>query len=315
MKPTIAITLGDPAGVGPEIVARVVSDPQVLEACRPVVVGRRMILQAGAMACGLPAPEVEVVETGQGTNIQFGQPGPASGRQAAAFIEEAARMCLEGEADAMATAPISKEALQAAGYSDTGHTTFLARLTGVERPVMMLAGSRLKVVLATVHCAYREVPRLLSTELIHQVGLITARDFQRYFGLDSPRMAVAALNPHAGESRLFGDEEPTIIAPAVERLRADGVDASGPYPPDTIFWRASLGQFDVVLCMYHDQGLIPLKLLHFEDAVNITLGLPIIRTSVDHGTAYDLAGKGKANAKSMKSAVLVAARMASRRKG
>ena len=311
-RPRVAITLGDPAGVGPEIVARVCHDPEVLAACQPVVVGREMILRAGALAAGLDMPSVEVVETGEAAPITPGRPSPAGGRQAGAFIERALEMCLAGQVQAMATAPISKEALQAAGYPDTGHTTLLARLTGTKRPVMMMAGARLKVVLATIHCALAEAPRRLTTAGIVETGTIAGREAARYFGLEPLRLAVAALNPHAGEGGMFGREEQEVIAPAVEQLRARGLEASGPHPPDTVFWHAAQGEFDLVLCMYHDQGLIPFKLLHFHDGVNLTLGLPIVRTSCDHGTAYDIAGQGKAHPGSLKAAVLLAAAIARR---
>ncbi|MFH1058747.1 MAG: 4-hydroxythreonine-4-phosphate dehydrogenase PdxA [Pseudomonadota bacterium] len=312
-RPRVAITLGDPAGVGPEITARVCHDPEVLSAVEPVVVGRRLLLAAGAMACGLSMPAVEVVEAGLAQEIKPGQPSARTGRQAGAFVEKAIDLCVEGQVQAMATAPISKEALQAAGYPDTGHTSLLGRRLGVERPVMMLAGARLRVVLATIHIPLRDVPGRLSVESITAVGQVAHQDLRRYFGLESPRIAVAALNPHAGENGLFGDEEARVIAPAIEALAAAGVRASGPHPPDTVFWRAVRGEFDLVLCMYHDQGLIPLKLLHFEDGVNVTLGLPIIRTSVDHGTAYDIAGRGRANPQSLKAAVLMAGEMSRRR--
>lgn len=314
-RPKVAITLGDPAGVGPELVARVCHDPEVQAAVDPVVVGRAMLLSAGALACGIDPPPVAVVETGEGAEIKPGRPSEAGGRQAGAFIEKALAMCLAGEVQAMVTGPISKAALQAAGYPDTGHTTLLARLTDTPRPVMMMAGSRLKVVLATVHKALREVPGLLSTQAIVEVGVIAHQGLQRFFGLERPRLAVAALNPHAGEGGMFGDEEERIIAPAVEELARRGVEASGPHPPDTVFWRAMRGEYDLVLCMYHDQGLIPFKLRHFEDGVNVTLGLPIIRTSPDHGTAYDIAGKGKAKPDSLKAAVLLAGSMARHRAG
>ncbi len=304
--------MGDPAGVGPEIVSQVCSDPEVLTEVEPVVVGRRMLLSAGALACGKHAPEVELVEAGEGAEITPGRPSAAGGRQAAAFIEKAVQLCQSGQAQAMATAPISKEALKAAGSSYSGHTTMLAALTGSKTPVMMLAGSRIKVVLATIHVPLREVPGLLTTDGIYQVGKVAHDGMRLYLGMEQPRLAVAALNPHAGEGGMFGDEEARIITPAVERLKADGVEASGPHPADTLFWRHMKGEFDLVLAMYHDQGLIPLKLRHFEDAVNLTLGLPIIRTSVDHGTAYELAGRGKANPASMKAAVLLAGRMARR---
>ncbi|CAO0822009.1 4-hydroxythreonine-4-phosphate dehydrogenase [Desulfarculales bacterium] len=309
-RPRLAVTLGDPAGVGPEIVARLCHDPEVREKADLLVVGRRIILAAGAMACGLSMPQVEMVEVGTGQGSKPGSPTPVTGRQAGAFVEEAVRLCQAGQVAGMVTAPISKETLRAGGYPDTGHTSMLGRLLGVPRPVMMLAGSRLRVVLATVHCAFREIIGRLTPQGIAHTGLVAARDLQRFLGFHSPRVAVAALNPHAGEGGMFGDEEEALIVPAIQIMQQDGVQASGPHPPDTVFWRAAKGEFDLVLCMYHDQGLIPLKLLHFEDAVNITLGLPIIRTSVDHGTAYDIAGLGQANPASLKAAVLMAAQIA-----
>ncbi|MGD8561097.1 MAG: 4-hydroxythreonine-4-phosphate dehydrogenase PdxA [Desulfarculaceae bacterium] len=312
MKPRIALTLGDPAGVGPEIAARVCHDPEVGQACELVIVGRRLLLSAGALAAGCADPQVEVVEVGQGANITPGKPTVTGGRQAGESIELALKLCQTGETQAMVTCPISKEALQAAGYPDTGHTSMLTRLTGAKRTVMMLAGAKLKVALATIHIPLREVPQSLTSDGIVRAGAVTASELSRYFGPESPRVGVAALNPHAGEAGLFGYEEEQIISPAVQRLQEAGIRASGPHPPDTIFRRALQGEFDVVLAMYHDQGLIPLKLLHFEDAVNVTLGLPIIRTSVDHGTAYDIAGKGQANPASLKAAVLMAVQMAQR---
>jgi 4-hydroxythreonine-4-phosphate dehydrogenase len=311
-KPRVAVTLGDPAGVGPEIVARLCHDHLLRQSVELVVVGREMLLAAGAMAAGLPMPKVEVVECGRAWEITPGSPSAHTGRQAGAFVEKAVEMCMAGQAHAMATAPISKHALQAAGYAETGHTSLLGRLLGVERPVMMLAGEKLRVVLCTIHCALAEVPRRLTSEAIVHVGLTTHQALTRYTDLPSPRLAVAGLNPHAGEEGIFGDEEARLIRPAVGALRGQGVEASGPYPPDTLFWRAVKGEFDAVVCMYHDQGLIPLKLLHFDDAINVTLGLPIIRTSVDHGTAFDIAGKGLANPASLRAAVAAAAAMARR---
>ncbi len=314
-RPKVALTLGDPGGVGPELVARVCHDPQVAAEAALVVVGRQEVLARGAAAAGLPLPSTQLKEAGPAGLPDLGRPSALGGRQAGAFIEQAFEACRAGEATAMATAPISKEALAAAGYVDTGHTTLLARLAGGVRPLMMLAGSSLRVALATIHCPLREVPRRLSTQGIVAAGRLAAQGLTRYWGLAKPRLAVCGLNPHAGEGGLFGREEEEIIAPAVELLKKLEVNASGPHPADTVFWRAASGQFDCVLAMYHDQGLIPLKLLHFEDAVNVTLGLPLIRTSVDHGTAYDLAGTGKANPASLKAAVLLAAAMARRQRG
>lgn len=315
IKPRIAVTLGDPAGIGPEVVARACSDPDVQAAAELVVVGQRRFFDEAAAICGLAPPNVEMIEVGPQTEVPLGGPSAAGGRLAGAFVEMAAEMCLTEMVRAMATAPISKEALQAAGYSETGHTTLLSRITRVPKPVMMLAGERLKVTLATIHCAIAEVPKRLTTQGIVEVASTTASDMQRLMGYPRPRLAIAGLNPHAGEGGMFGSEESDIIAPAVRQLQEMGIDASGPHPPDTVFWRASRGYFDAVVCMYHDQGLIPLKLMHFYDGVNITLGLPIIRTSVDHGTAYDLAGRGEASPASMKQAILRAARMAEAKMG
>jgi 4-hydroxythreonine-4-phosphate dehydrogenase len=201
-----------------------------------------------------------------------------------------------------------------AGYEFEGHTELLAHLTGTKDYVMMLAGDRLRVSLVTIHCALAEVPRRLSEALIVKTIGITYRSLERDFGIDKPKVAVAALNPHAGESGLFGNEDKTIVGPAVEAARDSGLRVEGPFPADTIFYHASTGQYDAVVAMYHDQGLIPLKLLHFSDAVNITLGLPIIRTSVDHGTAYDIAGKGVADPSSLIAAIKMAAKIVDARR-
>jgi 4-hydroxythreonine-4-phosphate dehydrogenase len=225
------------------------------------------------------------------------------------YISEAASLCMNRKVSAMATAPINKAALNMAGHDYPGHTELLAELTGADEFVMMLAGDRLKVALVTIHVPIEAVPNLLSIGKVLSTILVTHRDVSRFF-CRKPRIAVLSLNPHAGEGGMFGDQERLIITPAIEEARRRGVDASGPHSADTLFHFAVKGDFDAVVCMYHDQGLIPLKLLHFDDGVNITLGLPIIRTSVDHGTAYDLAGKGIANSLSMKMAILTAARMA-----
>ena len=226
------------------------------------------------------------------------------------YIEEAVRMAMSGAADAIVTGPISKEAINKAGYDFHGHTEFLAHLTKTKDFCMMLAGKSLKVILVTIHESIKNVPQLLTKENVFKTIKITDDSFKKYFGFQRPRIAVAALNPHAGEGGLFGDEERRIIIPAVKKARQMGVNASGPLPPDTLFYRAVRNkEFDGIVCMYHDQGLIPLKLLHFEDGVNITLGLPIIRTSVDHGTAYDIAWKGVASPASMKAAIEMAVEM------
>jgi 4-hydroxythreonine-4-phosphate dehydrogenase len=200
-----------------------------------------------------------------------------------------------------------------AGYRFEGHTQLISHLTDTDEYVMMLAGERLRVSLVTIHCSLKDVPTLLNTEMVYKTIAITAKALREDFGFEKPRLAVAALNPHAGESCLFGSEEVEIIGPALARARDEGHDVVGPLPSDTLFYKAVSGQFDAVVAMYHDQGLIPLKLLHFSDAVNVTLGLPIIRTSVDHGTAYDIAGTGQADESSLKAAIRLAAVMVKNR--
>jgi 4-phospho-D-threonate 3-dehydrogenase / 4-phospho-D-erythronate 3-dehydrogenase len=244
--------------------------------------------------------------------MEYGKPGIAAGEAMYRYVAEAARLCVSGVAAAMVTGPISKEALNRAGHHYPGHTELLAELTGVNEFVMMLAGEKLKVTLVTIHEALRDLPRLITYDKVLSTIRITNLDLRRYFH-KSPRLAVLAINPHCGEGGLFGDEEERIIGPAVETAKSMGIDVVGPLSADTLFHFASQGAYDAVVCMYHDQGLIPLKLLHFDDGVNVTLGLPIIRTSVDHGTAYDLAGTGRASSRSMTAAIRMAAAMAKTR--
>ena len=326
--PIIGITMGDPTGVGPEIIVKVLSLESTFRFCHPVVLGDRNILERAIQQLNAPLA-VNEMETIAPENLQYGalnlvplsalpldkaaygNPTKACGEGMVTYITEAARLALDGTIDAITTAPISKKALSDAGYSYPGHTELLAELTGSTDYVMMLAGERLRVALVTIHCSLRDVFHLLTTEKILKTIRITNDALRDFFGEARPRIAVAALNPHAGEEQLFGCEEKTIILPAIERARQSGINVEGPLPPDTLFYHAAQGGYEAVVSMYHDQGLIPLKLLHFEDAVNITLGLPLIRTSVDHGTAYDIAGTGKANPSSLLNALKIAARMAS----
>jgi 4-hydroxythreonine-4-phosphate dehydrogenase len=284
-KPRIALTVGDPAGIGPEIVAAAATDSRVLAVCEPLVYavagGRRF------------APGVLSAE---------------AGRAAYDVVVRAVDDARHGRVDAVATAPVNKEAFRLAGLPWHGHTDLLAHLTGASPVAMMFDSPALRVVLATVHIPLADVPRRLTQPLLEATIRLTARELPR-FGIARPRIAVAGLNPHAGEHGLFGHEEETIMIPAIEACRAAGVDVQGPLPGDTVFVRAHRGEFDVVVACYHDQGLIPIKLVAFGDAVNVTLGLPIVRTSVDHGTAFDIAGKGVANADSMVAATLLAARL------
>jgi 4-hydroxythreonine-4-phosphate dehydrogenase len=325
-KPFIAVTMGDPTGVGPEIIARALAQPETVSDSHVLVVGDAGAMQRAISITGVPLrleifndgalPDVyrpgsiclsslSRLDTG---DMMFAKPTSASGEAMFRYIAEAARLCLSGEAAAMATAPISKAALNLAGHHYPGHTELLGELTGTRDFVMMLAGNRLRVTLVTIHEALRDVPALLSFEKVLTTIRITHRDVGKYFR-KNPRLAVLALNPHCSEGGLFGDEEERIIGPAVAAARDEGIDAVGPLSADTLFHFAARGDYDAVVCMYHDQGLIPLKLLHFEDGVNVTLGLPIVRTSVDHGTAYDLAGTGRASAASMVAAIRMAADM------
>jgi 4-hydroxythreonine-4-phosphate dehydrogenase len=324
--PLIGITMGDPAGVGPEIIVSALADEHPYRFCRPIVLGDPEIIKAAVLLSGrdmtlnqisnpleaVSRPgvlDVMVLSGLKKGSIPPGKPTVEGGRAMVEYIIRAVEMALRGELAAMVTCPINKALMNRAGYSYEGHTQLIAHLTDIDDYVMMLAGDRLRVALASIHCALRDVPQILDREVVHRTISITARSLVTDFGLTSPRIAVAALNPHAGESGMFGEEETEIIGPAVKRAVEEGLNAEGPLPADTLFYRAASGEFDVVIAMYHDQGLIPLKLLHFSNAVNVTLGLPIIRTSVDHGTAYDIAGTGQADASSLKAAIRMASEM------
>ena len=327
MPPRIAITMGDPSGVGPEIVVLAHAREELFSRCRPVVYGDPGILRRAARVVGLPLPVVGEEEGGPGrvavaarsrldpAEVPFGRLSLPGAVAMAGYIRAAAEDVLSGKAAAIVTCPVSKEGLAVAGVPFPGHTEFLAHLCGGADVVMMLAGDRLRVALATIHVGLRRALELLSTALIEKTVRITDGFFRKHMGIPAPRIAVAGVNPHAGEGGMFGDDEATLVAPAVGACRAAGIDATGPYPPDTVFHRAYHGAFDVVVAMTHDQGLIPLKLVHFEDGVNVTMGLPIVRTSVDHGTAYDIAGTGTANPSSLLAAIRMAAGMAAPKRG
>ncbi|TLM65460.1 MAG: 4-hydroxythreonine-4-phosphate dehydrogenase PdxA [Deltaproteobacteria bacterium] len=332
MQRPLIITMGDPTGVGPEIIIKALLSG-AFDACpRPLIVaGDVGVLRRAARLFGETASLEALVSDGLGTHrlylgarqltvhplsvldadsLQYGAPGVACGRAMLDYVIWACDRCREGAAAGMITAPISKTAIHQAGCHFPGHTELLAERCGGKKVVMMLGGDRLKVCLATTHLALRAVPAALSAGALVDGMRIIDGAFRRFFGVARPRLAVLGLNPHAGEGGLFGDEEARLIAPAIAAARAEGIDASGPHSADTLFHFAAQGRYDVVLAMYHDQGLGPLKLLHFEDAVNVSLGLPIVRTSVDHGTAYDLAGTGQASEQSLVAAVRMAARMA-----
>ena len=290
-RPRIALTAGDPAGIGPEIVAKAAADAGLLAICEPVI-----------------------FESKAAGKIRLGEVSAAAGQAAYDTIVSAVAAARRGEVDAIATAPINKLAFARAGLPWKGHTDLIAHLCGARRVAMLFHAPQLKVVLITVHVPLRDVPALLTPELVADTIRLTAESLP-LFGIARPRLALAGLNPHAGESGVLGTEDDAVLAPAVAAARAAGIDIRGPFPADTVFGRAARGEFDCVLACYHDQGLIPVKLLAFGQAVNVTIGLPIIRTSVDHGTAFDIAGKGVADAGSMIEAVKLAARMAKGRSG
>ncbi len=328
--PIIGITMGDPAGIGPEIIVRALADRDIYEICRPVVLGDEVVLSS-EITKSFPDLSLHIIESPseseampgrvdlsavselKGHAALPGKPTVEGGKAMVEYIIRATHMCLDGSIGAMVTCPISKALMHEAGYTYDGHTQLIAHLTNTNEYVMMLAGERLRVALVTIHCALKDVPAILNTEMIYKTIHITAKALTEDMGFENPGLAVAALNPHAGEEGLFGTEEREIIVPAVNKTRQEGFNVVGPLPADTLFYKAASGQFDAVIAMYHDQGLIPLKLLHFSDAVNLTLGLPIIRTSVDHGTAYDIAGTGRADASSLKAAIRMAVKIVKNR--
>ncbi len=315
----LLLTMGDAAGVGPELIAMLFRDrPDLAQRC--VVVGDAATMARASACVGCDTLTLPLVQATQaGAPVPWGQVSAQAGRAAADCIEWATREALAGRAAAVVTAPIHKEALAAAGVSHPGHTEMLQALAAehlgvpVERlPVrMMLANPELKTVLVSIHVSLRQAIEAVTHANVLETLRITAAHWAR-LGLAPPRIAVAGLNPHAGEGGLFGREEIEVIAPAVAQARAEGIEASGPYAPDTVFMRAREGAFDVVVAMYHDQGLIPVKYMGLAHGVNVTLGLPLLRTSPDHGTAFDLAGTGRADPSSLIAAVELAARMSGR---
>jgi 4-hydroxythreonine-4-phosphate dehydrogenase len=334
-KPIVAVTMGDPAGIGPEVILKALADPMISKACRPLILGDPGVFDR-ARPPRSQDPKLIVWRQGQpllpmlneGTGFVLcplsslkaseSRPGVASvaaGHAAFRYIRVAAKLALMGLADAVATAPISKHILIAAGYNYPGHTELLAELSGTRECRMMLVGKQLRVVPVTGHIAFAKVSRALTAQNIQTTIELAHCSLKELFGIAKPRVAVAALNPHGGEEGIFGDEEIKVIAPAIRAAVKKGIEVRGPFAADSLFHRAAKGDCDAVVCMYHDQGLIPLKLHHFYGGVALTLGPPFVRTSVDHGTAYDIAGKDKADASSMKEAILLAARLAPLKKG
>lgn len=330
--PLLAITMGDPAGIGPEVIAKALALPAVRRLCRPLVIGSPAVLARAITALRLPLTVVSVTEAAAVAStvkrrevpvldatelmtqplgrFRQGVAAAAPGAASVAYITKAVRLAEQGAVDAMVTAPINKEAMHRGGFHYPGHTELLADLTKSAEVGMMILGGPLKIMFVTTHLALRDMPAKLTVPTITKAIRLADRALRECFGIRRPKVGVAALNPHAGEAGLFGDEETRVIAPAVAQARRAGIDASDPLPADTLFGKAARGQYDGVVAMYHDQGLIPLKLVAFGRCVNMTVGLPIIRTSVDHGTAYDIAGKGVAEPGSLVEAMTLAARLA-----
>jgi 4-hydroxythreonine-4-phosphate dehydrogenase len=312
-KPTVAITMGDPWGIGPEVLALALAEARVQRAMSPLVFGDRALLaRAGALRGVALGARLRVVEPNQPLRaVRFGQPPRGGGVFAIRTLEAAVAAVKAGFADALCTGPIHKHQMVRSGFAFTGHTDFLAARFGADRVVMMLVGPHLRVALATVHVRYADVPRLLTRSGLLAILRVMNGALRKDFGIPRPRIAVLGINPHAGEGGLLGTEEARTIAPAVAAARREGMRVEGPLPADTAFARATRGaRWDAILAMNHDQGLGPLKLLDFERAVNVTLGLPFPRTSPDHGVAYDIAGRGIANPSSMIEALLLAAKLA-----
>lgn len=323
MKPRLAITMGDINGVGPEVLAKALARPEVRGACRPLVLGSAEVFEWARQFAPDCPPPLRVPDarfrTDEGIPVLQGdvavpahRPGqldPEAGRCAAEWLRQAVELAVSGAVDGIVTCPLNKEGMQRAGYPYAGHTDMIAALTSSPDYRMSLFAGPMRAVHITAHLPLEEALRLVESDRIVTTVRI-ARDALQRLGVERGRIAVAGLNPHAGEAGALGMEEIERIAPAVERCRAEGIDCSGPYPPDTVFRRMREGEFDLVVAMYHDQGHIPMKLIAMDEGVNVTLGIPIVRASPDHGTAYDIAGTGAAREDSMIAAMELAAKLA-----
>lgn len=326
LRPILALTMGDPVGVGAEVVARTVVDPEIRETCHPLVIGNPEILRRAAGWCHLQLQLHVVSDPSQGfdgpdgsvpiydpaadlseslVQLPVGKVSEVAGDASVRYVIAAIDLAITARVDGIVTAPINKEAINAAGHKFAGHTELLASRTGVREAAMMLVTGALRVIHVTTHVAFARVPSLVTPDRLDEV-INLFHTTLRALGIQAPRIAVAGLNPHAGEHGLFGNEDSEVIAPAIGRASGQGIDVSGPWPPDTVFARAARGQFDGVVAMYHDQGHIAVKMLGFDEGVNVSLGLPIVRTSVDHGTAFDIAGQGIARKTSMVEATRLA---------
>jgi 4-hydroxythreonine-4-phosphate dehydrogenase len=330
-KPILAMTMGDHAGIGPEIIVKALQLPKVWRVCRPLVIGSRTILERTVQRLKISLPLILVDGHDPSTSqqafrrgrlplfdpfprpvrsVRLGRVSAQAGDMAVMCIQTAVRLAQARCVSGIVTAPINKHAMHLAGHCYPGHTEMLADLTKAKESGMMIMGGPLKIVFTTTHLALRDVPKVLTVQKIEKAIRLAHFSLRQLFGVKKPRIAVASLNPHAGENGLFGDEEQRLILPAIKRAKAKGMACSGPHPADTMFAKAVTGAFDGIVALYHDQGLIPLKTVAFGHCVNITVGLPILRTSVDHGTAFDIAGKGKADPTSLVDAIVMAAQLA-----
>ena len=329
-KPLLGITMGDPAGIGPEVIAKALAEQSLRRLCRPIVIGSFPVMQQTVkrLTLKMDVIRVEGHETAPPRSNQLavldpldrplgrfppGVAAPQTGAASVLFIKKAVELAQLGCIDGMVTAPINKEAINLAGCHFPGHTELLADLTATPESGMMIVGGPLRIMFVTTHVAIKDLPTLLTQAKIEQAIRLAHLALKDLFGIKKPRIGVAALNPHAGEHGLFGDEESRVILPATRAMQAQGIRASDPLPADTLFGKAARGDYDGVVALYHDQGLIPLKLVAFGTCVNLTVGLPIIRTSVDHGTAFDIVGKGIADPGSLVEAITLAARLTKRR--
>jgi 4-hydroxythreonine-4-phosphate dehydrogenase len=323
--------MGDPTGIGPEIIVKALSKKALFQVCRPVIFGDQGVLWKTIHRLGTHATvEIfkEAPEEGYcprkifllplshlaAHSLRFGKPDRACGQAMVRYIEEAVRWVRNGKLDAMSTCPVNKQAIHDAGYSFSGHTELLARLAKASLVAMMFVGSKWKVVLVTTHLPLHKVARWITKDRVFSIVRLTGEGLKKYFGIPRPRVAVLGLNPHAGEEGLLGKEEGKEIIPAIEKARSQGIKVEGPFPADSFFNRSGSSSFDALVAMYHDQGLIPIKMFDFQGAVNFTLGLPFIRTSVGHGTGYDIAGKGLADPNNLVNAIVLASNLSKLKK-
>jgi 4-phospho-D-threonate 3-dehydrogenase / 4-phospho-D-erythronate 3-dehydrogenase len=316
VRPTIAVTIGDPAGIGPEVVLKALTLPEVQSLAKWIIVGDRVALEKTSETCGVILANVRAticpaMVIGNSGQYQFGGLSSVCGRAAVEYVRVATEMCLHEEVQALVTAPLNKEAVALSGMHFSGHTEYIAELCGAKDSRMMLSNQKLSVVHVTTHIPLRDAIDATTARILRTIEL--GNQGMKLLGYERPRIAVCGLNPHAGEHGLFGGEDASRIIPAIEAARSKGVLVDGPHPPDTIFLRAARGGYDMVVAMYHDQGHIAMKLIDFEHTVNVSLGIPIIRTSVDHGTAFDIAGQNTADPRNMVAAMRMGAEMAVRK--